>query len=130
MNAYIEILNFANKDGDTSFDELYRFITEKKITFGDGIKISERNSMLLNIYRRNFQNSDGDSPTDDVHKGRFFLKGEALAYLLSYYSLEQAKADSATARLEALKASKQSTWAIIISIASLIVSTLLSIYLR
>lgn len=130
MNAYIEILKFGSRFNSISFSELFKYLTDQNITFGSGEKITERNNLLLNIFRTSFQDADGDAPTKDVYQGVFFLKAEALAFLMSYESLELAKADSNAARAEALKASKQSTYAIIIAIISLIVSTFISIHYR
>jgi hypothetical protein len=128
MNAYIEILKFGKSHYSVSFPDLFKHLTDQNIKFGNGEKITESNYLLLNTFRTSFQDADGNAPGRNVYQGSFFLKTEALAYLMTYESLKLAKADSYAARAEALKASRQSTYAIIIAVISLIVSTYISIH--
>jgi hypothetical protein len=130
MNAYIEILKFGCRFNAISFSALFEHLTDRNITLGSDEKLTESNYLLLNIFRTSFQDTDGKAPGNNVFQGVFFLKTEALAYLMSYESLELAKADTRAARAEALKASRQSTYAIIIAVISLIVSTFISVHYR
>lgn len=126
MNAYVEILKFGSKGDAITFESLFQFITKSNLTFNQGHPVTEHNTILKNIFKNSFQDWEGNSPKDDF-RGTYFLKPEALAYLLNHEALELAKGDSAAARKEALESLRQATKATWIAIISLIITAGLAI---
>lgn len=130
MNAYIAILEFASRQDTLTFSSLYQYINENNITQDGNIKITESNTMLLKIFRTSFENLEGEKPGKNVYEGTYSLTLDARAYLLNYQSFELAWVNAEKASAYSLRAYKQSTWALIIAIITLLTSLLLPVFLN
>lgn len=132
MDAYIRILKFASGFDAITFQNLFDYIRKNDIRFHPEYKITESNTMLINIFRQDFARENGDKPVLNF-QGQYYLRPEALTYLLNYESLTAAREDAKSARSEALDANKLAKKAVNIAIASILITavlTLLQIYLQ
>lgn len=127
MESYITILRFAAQESFVTLESLHGFIYKNSLTFFPGEEVTIHNITLRTFFRTFFEDEEGNSPEGKNPGKLYYLKPEALGYLLSYESLEQARMDSNVARKEALEASRQSTKAIRIAIVSLVLASLLAL---
>jgi len=133
INIYIEILKFGREklnDG-LQLNSLVEYLNNKDFLFHPPQEVTIHTAALINIFINSFQDREGKSISDIEEVKRrtdtYYLKTEALAYLLSYESLEQAKDDSAEARKEAKQAIYEAKRAYWLAFVTLLVSSVLAI---
>ncbi len=108
--VYLEILEYGFKrlDNGIKFIDLLSHLNNQNITFNK-TKFTENNMSLLNIFINNYQTIEGTKVLQsEINKGHYFLKPEAISYLISH------------------KALKESTKANYIAFAALIVAIILT----
>ncbi len=100
-DLYIRVLRFGKNNEEVKFNDLVNHLakSDKNITF--------HHTRLRHIFSSSFETYDRRE-VDKNSPEICFLKTEALAYLLSYDSFEQAKKDSR-------KAIKLAIWSILTS---------------
>lgn len=119
-NIYIEILKYGRDNDGLRMEHVVSHLNERGLEFSKGIKVSTNTTLLINIFRNSFQNLDGE-PGQNTTGEFFYLKPEALAYLLSYEANEQAKIYSE-------KAIRIAIWSLWLAIVSSVVSIIVSLY--
>lgn len=119
-NIYIEILKFGRDKEGLRLNDVVDYLNNQGLQFTPGISVNTNTFLLLNIFKNSFQSLDGKPGADGT--GEFyFLKLEALSYLLSYEANEEAK-------LNSTNAIKLATWSLWISVAVATISIVISIY--
>lgn len=122
QNIYIEALRFGRSDKGIRLNDLVEHLNKIGIQLTPGQSLSTKTTILINLFRHSFESLDGKSGQEST--GEFYyIKPQALAYLLSYESNEQARIDSK-------KAIRLATWSFWISAILALASILSSIYFR
>lgn len=140
---YLEILKYGFEHSEgVSYYALIKYLEERNLTFNNS-KITESHTIILNIFQSSFQNLHGHRvDIEDAKRGNsYYLKPEAISYLMNYEMFQLAKKDSAEAlknseeaRKESLKAEQYTVkalrltkWSLWISSACALISIVLSI---
>jgi hypothetical protein len=120
QNIYIEILKFGRATEELRLSDVAKYLNDNNLQFTPGLATNTNTTLLINIFRNSFQSLDGKPGADST--GEFYyMKPEALAYLLSYEANEEARLLSN----KAIKLATQSLW---ISAALAVMSIAVSIY--
>lgn len=128
VNPYIEVLKFGNNSQGVRYSEIVAYLQNENISFHSQ-PVTFYDSALQRVFMSSFESLKGEPPFSIESSDFYFLKSDAVAYLLSYEALEQAKRDSAEAREEAKAAIKIATYSLWVTIGAAIISAILQVIL-
>jgi ABC-type sugar transport system permease subunit len=135
-NPYIEMLKYGSKQETVNAQTLADYLNEIQVYFTDTNRTTINTTTFRNAFVNAYQTGNGSKP--DFNSGElYYLKPDALSYLLSYEALEESRAankQSLEIAVHALKltekAVKIATWSFVFAIAAVIIQIVLSLILR
>ncbi len=120
--AYIELLRYGLKNQGITYQEALEYLKSHKISFTEH-ELTYFNTLLQRHFHLAFESFSGTPFSIDSHSERYYLKLEAMSFLVSYESIESAKED-------AKRAERLAQWSIGLTILATIASIYISIKFR
>jgi hypothetical protein len=120
--AYIELLRFGLQNQGITYQDALQHLNNNGVSFHSS-ELTYDDALLKRHFHLAFESFSGDPFSIKTHSERYYLKLEAMSFLVSYESIESAKDD-------ARRAEKLVRWAIGISVTATVVSILVQIVFR